>query len=295
MNNTERYVDLHLHSYYSDGTMSPEEIVRTAVANQVGLLAITDHNMLAAVEELQELAKCYDIFFISGVELDSIDQGEDIHILGYGVDIGMESFAAFVKRNREILDDISIRLITDMEKDYENISLKDFNAFTYDRKRGGWKALHYFMEKGLTTKLREGFTIYNQYGITNDSGDYPSIEVVLQQIHEAGGKAILAHPGVSIKETDTVMFRHKLLHLLDMGFDGIECYYPTHSEEITDLCLSTCRDRGLLITTGSDCHGSFGYSQVGELKITLEQLELGDLSKHHIACGVCGEIVDKTL
>jgi hypothetical protein len=277
MNNTERYIDLHLHSYYSDGTMSPEEIVRTAVANQVGLLAITDHNMLTAAGELPELAKSYGLSFISGVELDSIDHGTDIHILGYGVDIGLESFVAFVKRNREILDDISIRLITDMERDYENISLEDFQAFSYDRRKGGWKALHYFMEKGLTTKLREGFTIYNRYGITNDSGDYPSAQEVLEQIHKAGGKAILAHPGVSIKETDLETFHHKLLRLLDMGFDGIECYYPTHSEEITNLCLSICRDRNLLITTGSDCHGSFGYSQIGELKISLEQLELGDL------------------
>ncbi len=277
MNQTDRYVDLHLHSYYSDGTMSPEEIVRSAAANQVGLIAITDHNVLTATEELKELIDSYDISFINGVELDSIDQGTDIHILGYGMDIGKESFTAFVKKNREILDDISIRLITDMEKDYENISLEDFKAFSYDRERGGWKALHYFAAKGLTDKLRDGFVIYNQYGITNDSGDYPSIPEVIKQIHSAGGKAVLAHPGVSIKELDPQLFQDRLLSLLEYSFDGIECYYPTHNEEITNVCLSVCRDRKLLITTGSDCHGDFGYSRIGELKITLDQLKLGDL------------------
>ena len=277
MKHTDRYVDLHLHSYYSDGTMSPEEIVRTAATNQVGLIAITDHNVLTASRELKALFNSYDISFINGVELDSIDQGTDIHILGYGVDIDKESFVSFVKRNREILDDISIRLITDMEKDYEYISLEDFKAFSYDRRQGGWKALHYLVAKGLTEKLRDGFVIYNQYGITNDSGEYPSIQEVIEQIHAAGGKAVLAHPGVSIKELDPQLFRDKLLSLLQHGFDGIECYYPTHTEEIRGVCLSVCQERNLLITTGSDCHGGFGYSGIGELKITLDQLELGEL------------------
>lgn len=277
MNKTDRYVDLHLHSYYSDGTMSPEEVVRAAVANQVGVLAITDHNVLTAVGELAELSRVYGIAYLPGVELDSIDQGVDIHILGYGVDIHNAEFAQFVKNNRAILDNISIRLIQDMEKDYEDISLADFNAFTYDKGKGGWKALHYFLDKGLTESLREGFSIYNKYGITNDSGDYPSISEVLRQIHNAGGKAILAHPGVSIKETEQELFRLRLLQLLEQGFDGIECYYPTHSAEITNLCLEVCREQKLLITTGSDCHGDFGYSEVGELKIGLNQLVLGEL------------------
>ncbi len=277
MSNTDRYVDLHLHSYYSDGTMSSEEIIRTAAAKQVGLVAITDHNVLTAVGELKELSREYGISFLSGVELDSIDEGVDIHVLGYGFDPKYEEFVAFVKRNRDILDDISIRLIRDMEKDYKDISLEDFQAFSYDKGKGGWKALHYFREKGLTKSLREGFTIYNQYGITNDSGDYPPTREVIAQIHKAGGKAVLAHPGVSIRETDIERFYRRLLQLLEQGFDGIECYYPTHSEEITSLCLKVCREQGLLITTGSDCHGAFGYSEVGELMIRMEQLVLGNL------------------
>jgi predicted metal-dependent phosphoesterase TrpH len=257
--------------------MSPEEIVRTAVANQVGLLAITDHNVLTAVGELEKLSREYGIAYLSGVELDSIDRGSDIHILGYGIDTGNDEFARFVKNNRDIMDDISVRLINDMQKDYKDISLADFRSFSYDRGKGGWKALHYFLEKGLTRNLREGFSIYNQYGITNDSGDYPPTKEVIKHIHDAGGKAILAHPGVSIKVTDPKLFRPRLLQLLEQGFDGVECYYPTHSTEITDICLQFCRERGLLITTGSDCHGGFGYSEVGELKIKVDQLVLGDL------------------
>jgi predicted metal-dependent phosphoesterase TrpH len=261
--------------------MSPEEIVQAAVANQVGVIAITDHNVLTAAGELKKLSLEYGIEYLTGVELDSIDQGTDIHILGYGVDLENVDFSRFVKNNRDILDNISIRLISDMEKDYTNISLADFQAYSYDRGEGGWKALHYFRDKGLTESLREGFSIYNQYGITNDSGDYPSITEVLQQIHDAGGKAILAHPGVSIKETDPEVFRNRLLELLEQGFDGIECYYPTHTPEITDLCVRTCREHGLHITTGSDCHGAFGYSEVGELKINMDRLELGDLLRRY--------------
>ena len=275
------FVDLHLHSYYSDGTMSAEEIVRRAVANKVGVLAITDHNIMTAARELREIAPSSGICYIPGVELDSIDRGVDIHILGYGIDLENLQFNSFVKKNREILDQISIRLISDMEGDYEGvISLEDFHSFSYDREKGGWKALHYFKEKGLTSSLREGFSIYNRYGITNDSGEYPSVEEVIRQIHRAGGRAVLAHPGVSIRENNMDRFWQRLLQLVDLGFDGIECYYPTHTEEVTQLCLVLCRERGLLITTGSDCHGTFGYSEIGELKITVDQLELQDLQKY---------------
>lgn len=277
MNNNNRYVDLHLHSYYSDGTMSPKELVQTAVASQVGLMAITDHNVLTAAEELEELSRAYGVAYLSGVELDSIDRGADIHILGYGFDCGNEAFNRFVRSNRDILDDISVRLIRDMEKDYENISLADFQAFSYDKGKGGWKALHYILEKGLSKNLREGFSIYNRYGITNDSGDYPPVSQVIRELHNAGGKAVLAHPGVTIKEKDPVRFRRRLLQLLEQGFDGVECYYPTHTVEIRDICIEICREQGLLITTGSDCHGAFGYSQVGELSIRPDQLVLGDL------------------
>jgi predicted metal-dependent phosphoesterase TrpH len=130
------------------------------------------------------------------------------------------------------------------------------------------------MDRGLTKSLREGFTIYDQYGINNNTGRYPTAGEVVRQLHRAGGKAVLAHPGVSIRTENIQEFQVILEELLDLGLDGVECYYPTHTKEVTDLCLALCDERKLLITSGSDCHGDFGKAEIGEMKINLTQVRL---------------------
>ena len=72
-------------------------------------------------------------------------------------------------------------------------------------------------------------------------------------------------------------FKKKIERYLAFGLDGIECYYPTHTEEITKLCLEICKEKNLLITAGSDCHGEFGKAQIGEMNVRLENLYLGEL------------------
>jgi predicted metal-dependent phosphoesterase TrpH len=269
--------DLHIHSFYSDGTMSPEDILTVALEKGVGLLAISDHNILEGSLELQKLCDKQDIQYISGVELDSLSNGIDIHILGYGMNLRDEEFCEFVKRNRILLDDISIKLIEKLQDDIDSVSLPEYLAFTYDNKKGGWKALHYFLEKGLTKTLREGFALYTKYGYTYDCVDFPSVSTVCQYIHKAGGKAVMAHPGESLKGMDIAAFEKELIRIVDLGLDGIECYYPTHTNDMTQVCLTICMDRNLLITAGSDCHGEFGYTQVSEMNIPIEQINIGDI------------------
>lgn len=273
----DKIADLHIHSYYSDGTMSPEDILSLALTKGVSLLAITDHNMLDGSLELQRLCSNYDIQYLPAVELDSLDNGINIHILGYGMKLLDKEFCSFVKKNRIMLEDVSIKLIEKMQVDFDCITLSDYSKYSYDRKKGGWKALHYFCEKGLTKSLKEGLKFYPKYRCLNDSVEFPSVSAVAQYIHNAGGKAILAHPGEVIEEMDISYFKEKILRLINFGLDGIECYYPSHTSDITNVCLEICKDRDLLITAGSDCHGEFGGTEVGEMNITIGQLNLGDI------------------
>jgi len=273
----DKIADLHIHSFYSDGTMSPEDILVTALEKGLGLLAITDHDILDGSLELQKLCVKYDIQYISAVELDSHDHGIDIHILGYGMNLLNEEFRTFVKKNRILLETVSIKLIEKMQEDIDSITLLEYLEFTYDKKKGGWKALHYFMKKGLTNTLKEGIAFYTKYGRSYDCVDFPSVSSVCKCIHNAGGKAVLAHPGEVIKKTDIAYFRKEVLRLLDLGLDGIECYYPTHTNAITNVCLTICKERNLLITAGSDCHGEFGNSKIGEMNIPIKQINLGNI------------------
>ena len=274
---TNKIADLHIHSYYSDGTMSPEEILNIAVKKNIGLLSITDHDILEGSMELLGLKKYTDIKCISGVELDAVDLGINFHILGYGVDLSNENFKSFVSGNRKLLEDVNIILIEKIQKDYPNITLADYEKFEYDRNKGGWKALHYFIEKGLTKKLFEGILLYAKYGNPYTCVKFPTIENVCKHIHNAGGKAVLAHPGKIIKNNVISDFIEELNQVISLGVDGIECYYPSHSKEVTDACLEVCKKNNLLITCGSDCHGKFLDTEIGQLPIPLDKLVIGEL------------------
>ena len=272
-----KFADLHTHSFYSDGTMSPEEVLKTAYKKGIGLLAITDHNMLHGSIELMKFTDKYDIKCISGVEVDTLYKGINFHILAYGINLEDKEFCNFIKQNRALLDQVNTKLIEKMQQDYDCITLSDYLNYTYDRRKGGWNTLHYLLERGVTKDLFEGFMVYSKYENYHNCVNFPSIEVACQYIHNAGGKAVLSHPGKVIKETDIDNFRSELLKIADLGIDGIECYYPTHTEAITKVCLEICEDRNLLITCGSDCHGEFQATDIGEMNIPIEKLKLGDI------------------
>lgn len=269
--------DLHIHTYYSDGTMSPEEIVEEALRNNVGLIAVTDHDVIEGSQELQKLCEGKDITCLTGAELNALEDGLNYHILSYGVNLQNEDFIRFVKQNRAYLETVNAVLIERMQEDDTRVSVADYDAFSHNPRKGGWKALQYLMAKGITGSLREGFAYYTKYNCTYEVADFPTIRVVCEQIHKAGGKAVLAHPGVSIKEDDLSRFRNRLVEFIDFGLDGIECYYITHTEEITKLCLDLGRERNLLITAGSDCHGDFGSARIGDVNVPVECLQLGGL------------------
>ncbi|NLO38971.1 MAG: PHP domain-containing protein [Ruminiclostridium sp.] len=270
-------VDLHIHSYCSDGTMSPEEILNEAKKNHAEIIAITDHDVLEGSISLVELCAHEDILCIPGVEIDSLFDGLNVHILGYGIDLFDENFMTFVKHCRYCLDEGSVRLIGKMETSIPSVSLKDYTDFQYDRKLGGWKALHYFYAKGLTGFIKEGIKLYPEYGILHTDFNYPSVDEVCREIKKAGGVPILAHPGEVIDPSNHQLFIRKLEKLINLGIEGIECFYPTHSLDITEACLNVCRRNHLLITSGSDCHGSFGKAKIGQMQITLDKLNLGSL------------------
>lgn len=260
--------DLHVHSMYSDGTMTIEEIVEEAYKKEVGLLAVSDHDMLDGARHLQKVIsenkKYKTIKCIPAVEINALDNGRNVHILGYHVDLENKEFDTFIRNNRAMLDDVSIQLIRKMEKDYESVSLEEFRQYSYDRTKGGFEALHYLKEKGFINELKEGFRFYETYDCPYSCVDFIDVPSVIHNVHEAGGVAVLAHPGVTIPDKEPDLFKKKLIRYIDMGIDGIECYYPLHPEWMIQMCVNLCMERGLRITAGSDCHGKFGNAAIGE-------------------------------
>jgi len=274
----KQFVDMHVHTFYSDGSMSPEEIVEAACKNDVGVLAVADHDVIEGSLKIKDLCAKNNIRYIPAVEIDSIDNGTNFHILAYGFDIENQEFRDFLSHTRFLLDEQNVRLISAMQNDYSSISLPDYMDFEYDIRLGGWKALHYLMTKGLVSSLKEAIKFYPQYNISYDKSGYSAINAVAYRIKKAGGYAVLAHPGDKLIDTaDIEYFKKELKRLVSYGLGGIECYYPTYSEIVTQACLDICKENDLLITAGSDCHGVFGGTIVGEMNITLDKVVLKNL------------------
>lgn len=271
------YADLHIHTCFSDGTMSPEEIAKKAAEAGVGLIAVTDHNMLEGSRLAIRACEHRGVHCIPAVELDSMDGSNGLHILAYGVDLDDIPFSAFVSKSRRLLDLCSDRLVSAMEADYPSLSTAAYEAFVHDRRMGGWKALQYLLTNGVTTRLKEGIPFYEKYRVGVSSAGFPPVEQVCHSIKAAGGYAVLAHPGESLKFNDSGELRNELRRLADCGIDGIECYYPTHGAEITKACLEVCRQMNLLITSGSDFHGAFSGAEIGAMRMPVEELRLGGL------------------
>jgi len=274
------FADLHVHSFYSDGSMSPEEIIEAAVSNGVGTLAVADHDLLDGSIRTQALCRDNGVHCISAVEIDTLDNGENFHILAYGFDAENSAFLDFLRHTRFMLDEASVKLVERMRPDHPDFSLEDYDKFTYDRCLGGWKALHYLMKKGLTPSLKEGIQFYSRYGVSHSQSGFSTIAATAYRIKLAGGYSVLAHPGALIDASDINAFTRELRRLVAYGLDGIECYYPWHSEAITQACLDVCNEHDLLITAGSDCHGAFGKTRVGEMNIRTDQLRLKGLRKN---------------
>jgi len=271
------YADLHIHSYHSDGSLSPDEIVEAAVMSGVGVLAVADHDVIEGNLETAALCKDHGIACIPAVEIDVLDGQEPFHLLAYGFEPNDKEFRTFLSHIRFLLDESNVKLVEALAKEYDSISLPDYFDYTYDRKLGGWKALHYMVSKGITSTLREGLPVYAQYGITHAVSGTSTLAAAVYRIKKAGGYAVLAHPAEMIDTADLAAFRKEIERLISMGLDGIECYYPKHTDEVTQICLDICVEKNLMVTAGSDCHGTFTGARIGAMDILVEKLALRDL------------------
>lgn len=274
--------DLHMHSYYSDGTMSPREIVEDAKKRNVQLIAITDHNVLDSYTELKEAAEEFGINVIRGVEIDARFEDIVVHILAYNFQDNEKLFNLVHKAKNELLE-TSIELIKRMENDYENISSEDYEAYDYDRRKGGWKGIHYLFDRGITSELFEGVKYYGEYKCGHEYFDYPTVEEVIDAVHEANGYVVLAHPCNYYKNNTKEEVLEKLEKFKSIGIDGVECYYPANSEMMTETCIEFCKNNNMIITVGSDSHGDFGAVSkgieyyIGAVKKDSSELNLKDM------------------
>jgi predicted metal-dependent phosphoesterase TrpH len=276
------FADLHIHSWYSDSTLSPGEIVKKAKSQDISLISVCDHEVTGAYRELENLCAENNIKLITGVETISVSDDKEYHLLAYGFDLQNKALNELLQYNHAILLDKGSRLIKEMEEDYRDISIEEFNKYERDRRNGGWKSIDYLKYKGLVSGLLDYFAFVRKYPVTLDK-DFLSPAEVIKIIHEAGGYAVAAHLGDYDDKRNIEACKKRAAQFLKMGIDGFECYYPSHTDEITEFLVNFCREHDLMITAGSDEHGGFNnfpgecMYYIGEIRIKIEQLNLKNL------------------
>ncbi len=260
--------DLHCHSLYSDGTLSPKELIDLAKEKKLQGLSITDHDTIKGYsQEVFSYAQEKGIRLLCGVEISSSLQEQTVHILAYGRGVLEESLQKFLsevvkkrkKRNEEIVDKLNEHgLKVDVEEIYQ-LALKNGCAETVI---GRPHIANLLVEKGYVKNFQEAFQKYLQDGgLCYVSGMKFSPDEVIGHIHQVKAKAVLAHPHVmSLRLVDSV---------LEYPFDGIEAYYGRKLPIEEKKWIKIAKDRNLIATGGSDFHGlikphlSLGVSWVG--------------------------------
>ena len=251
--------DLHIHSWHSDGTWSPEQIAIVCKEKGISCFSITDHNLLSAYPEAMQCAQKYGLTCIPGVEIDCILDGKSYHILGYQVNTDYEPLRIHLKEARTVLDQMSDRLIAAIEHSpfdlSHPVSMQDYLSYTYHPSRGGWKGLNYVIDRKLAHDFDSAMALYSRYHITYEKSAFPSMEETCKAIVAAGGYPVLAHPSNYFPLDDTL--EENLLKTVQAGVQGVECYYPAQSEEYRSRCTAFCKGHQLFITCGGDSHGEF--------------------------------------
>lgn len=268
-------VDLHIHSNYSDSSRSPEEIVSIAKNRNIGLISICDHATIKAYDRMLNSCESYNINCVLGVELSAMWENEDLHVLAYNFDKDNKDMKSLINKQYDIECEY---IVFNMSLDYPQMSLEDYRKFEYPKEKGGWKYIYYAVAKGAAATYEEASNFYGKYSTPNHLSGLGlcSLQDFCSIVKQANGVSMLAHPGY-LYELNPNTFIKCLNDAKECRIGGIECYYPSHSANITEICVDFCKTNDLRITGGCDCHGDYDKSEgftIGALDISLEMLDL---------------------
>lgn len=264
-------IDIHMHTVYSDGDKTVEEVLKMCEEKKLEYISITDHDTCKQYED--EAIINNNIFtgkIIKGTELHAKFQNKNIEILGYGIDTDvmnewLQKYYSDEKlREQQVI--FSQRLMDIFDKHgiiYDKTKFKKPEKPTdYVEQPMYWEILKNDKNREILGEFADSFTLFFRKGLANPNSSYfmnhiefkPTAKEVVDIIHKSGGKAFLAHP-FEYKFDDTMKFVENLRKEAEL--DGIECFHPSSvDDDKKDILVKYVRENGLYISGGSDFHGS---------------------------------------
>ncbi len=250
------YVDLHCHSTASDGTLSPEEVVR--LAKQIGLtaLALTDHDTIAGIAAAAAEAQKLGIVFLPGIEIScEYPRPGTMHLLGYGInpqdptltDLTRTLIAGRDERNQKIVDQFNALGIP--------ITLDEIKQIAGGKVIGRPHIAEALVRRGIVSNKQEAFDRYlGQGGRVFVDKEQLTAKQAIQMVRDSGGLPVLAHPS-QLKKENNAQIENAIKELIDYGLAGVEVIHSDHDPALIDFLSSLAERHKLLKTGGSDFHG----------------------------------------
>lgn len=263
--------DLHIHTYYSDSTFSPKEIIKIAKNKGLKALAITDHDNVEGIFEAQQEGERTGIEVIPGVELSVINKehpDKDIHLLGYFIDYQNKNFLEVLEKFQQQRYFRVIEMVKKLNDCGVEITFEEVRKISG---RGSLGKLHVAMvvyKNGRFNNLKEIFKKYLNYGCPAYVEKYHlEMEEAIEIIKNCRGIPVLAHPIYSKCEEMVGNF-------VERGLMGVEVFHPEQNREDRRRLLQIAKKYNLLVTGGSDCHGlNKKETLIGKIKIDGEVIK----------------------
>jgi 3',5'-nucleoside bisphosphate phosphatase len=254
-------IDLHIHSTASDGTLTPAEIVAHARNLGLAAIAITDHDTVDGVRQILKNGSPQGIHFLTGVEISSAPPAEfpcqgSLHLLGYGFRYDDPFLAHQLHTLQDARRNRNPKIITELQALGIDITVDELETPGAKRQTGRPHIAKLLVEKGVVTSFDEAFERFLGNGKPAYVDKY-RIEChhAIQLIRQAGGMAVLAHPAL-IHPTRPWALEDLLGLLQAKGLQGLEVYYPEHTDAQTRHFLALAQRHGLIATGGTDFHGA---------------------------------------
>lgn len=275
-------IDMHTHTCYSDGELHPNDLVRKAEKEGIKALAITDRDTLKGIQQMTIDINDRNIQVINGIEISIKVPVGRMHILGYGIDI-------WNKDLNEKMKDLHARslysvsgIVCQLKKDYGIIFPYDelIEIYAAERNIGRPDIAKLLIKHGYVSSVQEAFDkylvdAYEKLGNITKGMTFPECA---ELIHKANGLAVLAHP-VSLEKNKEDLEK-TVKFLVENGLDGIEVFHSNHTPENTNEYLRLAKKYNLLVSGGSDFHGSLVKPDIslglGKNNIKIKQLTLLD-------------------
>lgn len=256
------FADLHLHSRFSDGTYTPEEIAAAGHQKGLDVLALTDHDTVEGCPRMAEACQKLGMEFIAGAELTAEHHDIEIHLLGYFLDIENPRLLTELARFQDVRQNRIREMVSRLN--HLGIPLESEAVFRLANCRapGRPHVGRALVEAGYCRTQDEAFERFLK---RHRPAWVPKFKMsacqAVELIHDSGGLAVMAHPGLN--RTDEI-----IPDLVNAGLDGIECFHTKHGTSTVEHYLTIAEKHRLLVTGGSDCHGlSKGKPLIGTIKI----------------------------